>query len=73
MKANGTHATTEQALLANIFDALQVLIYQHEGKKKKQPKLIAKDIISGAKEQKAQLKQFGAGSEFEDAWRTLNG
>lgn len=61
------------AMLAKIYDALQILIYQHAGKKAKKPKMITDDLIRGKSEKVNDTKAFSNANDFESAWRNLNG
>lgn len=73
MAAKGLHVNMSDTLLARIYDALQVLIYQHAGKRAQKPKMISDDLIRGKSEEKNDTKAFDNPGDFEQAWRNLNG
>ena len=73
MAVKGVHVNMTDALLARIYDSLQILVYQHAGKKTQKPKLVSDDLIRGKSEKENDTKAFKNADDFEEAWRNLNG
>lgn len=73
MHREGVHVNTTNALLADIYDELQVLICSRPYLKKKiKPNFIAEELINGPKK-KDDIKAFKNEDDFKKAWEVING